>query len=57
MENKIKKIKMSGNKEIIVINEIKFRGRQNINWNEVKRYLKKYVGKIIKYQIQKMWFT
>ena len=45
MENKIKKIKMSGNKEIIVINEIKFRGRQNINWNEVKRYLKKYVGK------------
>lgn len=29
----------------IPLNEILFTGRQNIKWNEVERYLKKFVGK------------
>lgn len=35
----------NGNK-IVVINTIKFSGKRNINWDEVKEYLKSYVGEI-----------
>lgn len=31
--------------KIIVINDIKFKGKRKINWSEVKEYLKGYVGK------------
>lgn len=34
---------VDGNK-IVVINDIRFKGRQNINWGEVETYLKEYVG-------------
>ncbi|MBO5081389.1 MAG: hypothetical protein J6C06_02165 [Lachnospiraceae bacterium] len=35
---------ISGQK-IVVINEIRFRGRQNIDWKDVEKYVKAYVGK------------
>lgn len=38
-----------GNK-IIMINDIRFKGKRNIDWHEVKEYLKEYVGN--NYQIQ-----
>lgn len=44
MEKMVKVLKdMDGNK-IVVINNIKFKGRQRIEWNEVEKYLKKYIG-------------
>ena len=44
MEQSVKVIRdMDGNK-IVVINNIKFKGRQRIEWNEVEKYLKKYIG-------------
>ena len=33
------------NKKIVVINDIIFKGRQNIEWSEVEKYLKQFVGK------------
>lgn len=32
------------NKKIIVINDIRFKGKRNINWEDVEEYLKEYVG-------------
>ena len=29
---------------IVVVNDIRFKGRQNIKWNEVESFLKEYVG-------------
>lgn len=43
MNRNISVIKDCDNKKIIVINDIIFKGKQ-INWAEVKRYLKQYVG-------------
>ncbi len=31
--------------KIVVINDIAFKGRQNIEWSEVEKYLKQFVGK------------
>lgn len=32
------------NKQLVMINDIMFRGRQNINWKDVENYLKQYIG-------------
>lgn len=32
-------------KNIVIINDIRFKGRQGINWKEVEGYLKEYIGK------------
>lgn len=37
---------ISGNK-IVVVNDIKFKGRQNIEWDKVEIYLKQYIGRRI----------
>lgn len=37
---------LRGNK-IVVVNDIIFRGRQNIEWDDVENYLKQYVGDFI----------
>ncbi len=37
-------IKDAEGHNIVVINDIIFKGKRNINWNEVKLYLKEYVG-------------
>lgn len=31
-------------KSIVIIHDIRFKGRQNIEWEEVEKYLKEYVG-------------
>lgn len=31
-------------KKLVLINDIRFKGKRNINWDEVKEYLKGYVG-------------
>lgn len=35
----------TGGKSIVVLHNIRFRGKRQISWNEVKEYLKKYIGK------------
>lgn len=37
---------INGNK-IVLINDIRFKGKRNINWNEVEQYLKQYVGEFV----------
>lgn len=37
-------------KKLVLINDIVFKGKRNVNWNEVKSYLKGYVGDC--YQIE-----
>jgi len=36
-------------KRIVRINDIRFKGKRSVNWNEVKEYIKEYVGDM--YQI------
>ena len=38
-------IKDENERSIVVINDIKFIGRQDIKWEEVEKYLKRYVNK------------
>lgn len=38
------------NHKVILINDIMFKGKRNINWEEVKEYLTGYVGD--SYQIE-----
>ena len=33
--------------KVVVINNIIFRGKKNIPWNEVKQYLMRYIGEVI----------
>lgn len=35
-------------KNLVIINSIKFRGKRKIDWDEVEVYLKKYIGHIYK---------
>lgn len=37
---------LEGNK-VVVLPEIIFKNKQNIDWNAVERYLKKYIGEIV----------
>ncbi|MCM1497716.1 MAG: hypothetical protein NC124_04545 [Clostridium sp.] len=37
---------VNGNR-IVMINDILFKGRQNIDWGEVEQYLKQYVGNFV----------
>ena len=38
---------VNGNK-VVVINNIRFKGKRTINWDEVKKYLKDFVGDVYK---------
>ena len=33
-------------KNIVFINDIRFKGKRSVNWNDVKEYLEKYVGDV-----------
>ena len=44
MEKEISAIEKFEGKEIVVIHDIRFKGRQAIEWNDVEKYLKQYVG-------------
>lgn len=35
-------------RKIVAIHDIRFKGRRSINWDEVKEYLKRYVGDVYK---------
>ena len=37
-------IKYSMGEKIVIINEIKFKGKRAVDWNDVRLYLRKYVG-------------
>jgi transcriptional regulator with XRE-family HTH domain len=43
-ERSINIIRDSNGNQIVVIDDIRFKGKQNISWNEVEKYLKQYVG-------------
>ena len=47
MERNISVVKDVNGNQIVVINDIQFKGRQNINWDEVEQYLKQYVGEFV----------
>ena len=47
MERNISVIKDVNGNQIVVINDIRFKGRQNIDWNEVEQYLNQYVGEFL----------
>ena len=34
-------------KQIVIVNDIRFKGKRNIDWEEVEQYLKQYVGEFI----------
>lgn len=35
-------------KKIVVIHDVRFKGKRNIEWTDVEKYLKQYVGKVYK---------
>ena len=45
MGEKINVISDEGGKNIVLINDIRFKTRRTIEWKEVEKYLKEYVGK------------
>lgn len=45
MDRKVRIIDDTDGKKIVVIYDIRFKGRRSINWGEVKKYLETYVGK------------
>ncbi|MCM1103510.1 MAG: hypothetical protein NC254_07785 [bacterium] len=47
MERNISVIKNGNGNQIVVINDIRFKGRQNIAWDEVEQYLKQYIGEFV----------
>lgn len=47
MERNINIIKDANENQIVVINDILFKGKRSIDWNDVEKYLKQYVGEII----------
>ena len=45
MEKRVNIAKDHKGNNIVIINDIRFKGRQNINWRDVEEYLREYVGK------------
>ena len=43
-KRKIKIVKESNGKNLVIVEDIRFKGRRGINWKEVERYLKEYIG-------------
>lgn len=39
-------IKDADGKNIVFINDIRFKGKRSVNWNDVKEYLEEYVGDV-----------
>ena len=46
MDRNVEIISDSEGKKLVRINNIRFKGKRNINWDDVKEYLKQYVGEI-----------
>lgn len=47
MKRNVTITKNDNGENIVLINDIYFKGRQNIEWKEVEQYLKQYVGEYI----------
>ena len=47
MERNISVVRDVNGNKIVIVNDIKFKGRQNIEWDEVEAYLKQYVGEFV----------
>lgn len=47
MDRNINVIKDIHGNEIVIVNDICFKGRQNIAWDDVEQYLKQYVGEFV----------
>ena len=47
MERNISVIKDVNGNQIVIVNDIRFKGKRNIDWDEVEQYLKQYVGEFI----------
>ena len=47
MERKVNIITDLNGKKIVFIQDILFKGRQNIEWAEVEKYIKRYIGEFI----------
>ena len=48
MDKRINIISDSVGKQIVVITDIRFQGKRNIDWEEVEKYLKEYIGNCYK---------
>lgn len=53
MNNNVTTITDPEGKKIVLINDIRFRGKTKEEWNEIERYLKEYVG--LYYEISETW--
>ena len=51
MDNSYSVIYDPHNRPVIIISDIRFSGRRNIKWEDVKEYVKEYVGN--KYEIER----
>lgn len=47
MDRNVNVITALDGKKLVIINDILFKGRQNIKWDEVEAYIKQYVGDFI----------
>ncbi|MBR1390583.1 MAG: hypothetical protein IJ567_03915 [Lachnospiraceae bacterium] len=47
MERNIRVVKDANGNQIVIVNDIRFKGRQHIAWDEVEQYLKRYVGDFV----------
>ena len=47
MERNISVIKDVNGNQIVIVNDIRFKGKRNIDWDEVEQYLRQYVGEFI----------
>ena len=43
-KKKINIIKDENGKSIVIVNDVRFKGKQHIDWEAVREYLKEYVG-------------
>ena len=39
-------IKAPDGNNVVIINDIRFKGKRSIDWNDVKNYLKEYIGDV-----------
>lgn len=44
MENRLEKMKDVYGNNIVFVNDIIFKGKRNVNWDDVEKYVKQYIG-------------
>ena len=45
-QRNISVVKNADGKSIVMINDIRFKGKRCVNWDEVKEYLKEFIGDV-----------